>query len=159
MNNQNPTFFVEKSENIYENTPALEAVRRRIESLKKEAKFMVDDHWQYYLEESRLRTDFDEKSRLFPQLRKTKNGFAIEWHYILQWYKNPQGQWKKITHYIARGHSLRVELNQYAKEWELQRLDAFENRAEIIRDEVKFLSEFIEGYGRLSRLQAARKAA
>lgn len=145
--------------NQHEVLSVVEAARRRIESLKKEAKSMVDDHWQYYLDENSSRTKFSEQSRLYSRVIDTKNGFAIEWHYIQQWYKNPQGKWKKDTRYLARGRSFRVALNRYARDWELQRLASFEDRAEMIRREVTLLTNLIESYDRLARLRATKKAA
>ncbi|OGT89270.1 MAG: hypothetical protein A2286_07820 [Gammaproteobacteria bacterium RIFOXYA12_FULL_61_12] len=137
----------------------LAAVRTRIETLRLEAKGMVDDHWKFYLEESDARRDFADKSRLFPRIATTKNGFAIEWYYIRKWFKDKKEKWKKVTRYVSRGRSFRTNLEARAKPWELDVVTDFENRAEMIRREVTFLSVTIESYDRFDRLQEKRAEA
>ena len=83
-----------------EKTLIIDTARTRIEALRLEAKERVEEHWDYYIEESKKRTNFDEKSKLFPRVGKTKNGFAIEWYFIRKWFKNHKGDWKKITRYV-----------------------------------------------------------
>lgn len=140
-----------------ENEAILAVARERIEELRAEARAMVDEHWVYYTEESRARPSFNDKSRLFPRLGKTKNGFAIEWYHIRKWFKDHDKKWKKVTRYVARGKSFRTNLTPHAQPWELERLKAFEDRAEIIRRQVSLFSDMIEGLDRLERLQETRR--
>lgn len=134
----------------------LAPIRDRIESLREEAQQMVDDHWQFYMDENKKRADFKDKSRLFPRIGSNKNGFAIEWYRIVRWLKDDQKRWKKVTRYIARGRSYRTKLDAYAKPWETERLRAFEDRAEMIRRETTWLTDFIEGGDRLNKLRQSR---
>ncbi|MCG7871059.1 MAG: hypothetical protein JAZ11_03025 [Candidatus Thiodiazotropha lotti] len=137
----------------------LEGAQARIEDLRTEAKGMVDEHWGYYLEESKKRTDFSEKSRLFPRVGKTKNAFTIEWYHIKKWYKNLKGEWKKTTRYVARGKGYRVNLTRYSRPWELDKLNEFEVEAELIRREVAILTDLISRYRRLDALVQKRDKA
>lgn len=137
----------------------LAAVSMRMDTLHEEAGRLVDEHWTYYMDESKKRQDFAEKSMIYPRLRKTKVGFAIEWYRVLKWFKNHKGQWKKKTRYVSRGKTSRVNLNRYAQPWELETVNEFENRAELIRKEVTLLSNLIAAYKRLEKKGVEHEAS
>lgn len=132
--------------------PILAHLRERIELLRERAQQMSDERWAYYIAQNKLRSDFDEKSRLYTRIGTTKNAFTIEWIRVTKWFKTEdKKRWKKLTKYVARGKSFRVNLTAYAKPWELETIRAFEEKAEVIRREVKLLTDLIEGYDRLTR--------
>jgi len=132
-------------------TALLAHVENRIEELHDEARVMVDEHWAYYMAESKKRRDFSEKSRIYPRLRETQGAFAIEWYRILKWFKNNAGMWKKKTRYVARGKGDRVNLKRYAQDWEISVVNEFEDRAKLIRRELTLLTNLIAGYKRLKK--------
>lgn len=125
-------------------------LKTRLAHLLETAEGMCDHYWDKLKIDNKTQ-DFKNKSQLFPRIGRNKNGFRIEWYHIKRWYKNFNGQWKKVTRYIPIGRGYRYSLHRYAKDWKLEALEDFENRAELIRREVEILDNAIKGYEILSK--------
>ena len=142
------------------NTPAINCAYKRLEELTEDAKALVDKHWEeHYLPEGKRRRDFDDKPMVFPRFKKNRSGApAIEWYWIRKWYKDHKGRWKKDQKYLKRGRGYRVKtVMAHAQPWEVDVIEAFEDEAEVIRQEVEILSRLIQNYNRNQKKLAARK--
>lgn len=134
------------------------ACEERIEELAEEAQEVANEHWRFHYRENAGRPP-REKGRLNVWIRPRKGGLEISWTHF-RFVKNEGGVSSKprsahITK--GRGHKYRAHsLAVRAKDWEIGRVLATEEKLAAIRSEYSSVRKIIT-YAKDAKKKAAKR--
>lgn len=111
------------------------------DTLRAEAKDLVDGYWSYHFKSNEgLKTR--DRSTLGVRVRKMKTGdFYIHWYWN-QWYKDEKGGWHPLSRYIRKGKGVaysETTLRRHAKDWELELVMSLERDFAEVRKQAREL--------------------
>lgn len=125
---------------------------QRIEELQEQSLALMHDYWDFREKGDKETRDFDLKSKIYPRIKETEHGFGIEWYRVVRWYKTEDGKRHPRSKYVPQGRGYRNKaIKKYAKDWELSKLEQFEDEAELIRFELRTLLRIKQDYKSLKK--------